>query len=347
MMVNWDVYKEKAVKEVMQSANILLSDQKYWFFKYWLDDVQVDVIDYSKIPFFHTIEKKVFRFYIIQALKSLPSLHCYDAIISHGAQSAVLIAFIRSIFGKKLPPHIIIDVGCLNGGRSKQPELLLFQQAMKSVSGIIYHAIVQQQHYEKHFPYLIGKTAFVPFGVDSEFFRPLSVPSQDYILSFGYRFRDWETLITAYSKIKTNVMLKIIGPIKISGKIKNITSQPVVSISELKDQIARSRFVVVPLVDLTYAHGQMTFLQSMAMGKAIIVTKVGATIDYVKNLENGLTVKLFDVQDMKDKIEYLLNNDREVERLQINARASVEKMFNERSMAEGIYNALQQFGVSR
>jgi glycosyltransferase involved in cell wall biosynthesis len=345
MLVNWDVYRKNTIDKVMQSPNILSSDKRYWFFKYWLDDIKVDVIDYSKIPVLHIFEKKIFRFYVTQALKSVSRLQAYDVIISHGAQSAVLLAFIRSILGRKEPPHIIIDVGCLNGGRSRQPELLLFQQAMKSVSGIIYHASAQQQHYEKHFAFLSGKTAFVPFGVDRDFFKPLNVPSEDYILSFGYKFRDWETLIAAYSGIKTDVKLKIIGTTKISSKVKNVISRPVVPINELKEQIARSKFVVLPLVDLPYAHGQMTLLQSMAMGKAVIVTRVAGTSDYIVNGENGLLTKLFDADDMKTKIEYLLENNTEVERLQINARASIEQRFNEQSMAESIYNALQKFGV--
>jgi glycosyltransferase involved in cell wall biosynthesis len=75
------------------------------------------------------------------------------------------------------------------------------------------------------------------------------------------------------------------------------------------------------------------------------VTNVVATSDYIVNGENGLLVKLFDVADMKENIEYLLKYQEEVKRLQINARASVEKRFNEQTMAECIYTALHRFGV--
>lgn len=349
-LVNWDVHKTlKDNLHDIKSPNILPQDQQYWFFKYWPEqDITVDVIDYSKLPVIHRIEKNLLRFYVIQTLKAIPNLTKYDLIISHGAQSAVLLAFLRSIFGWRQPPHIIIDVGCLNGGRSRQPELFLFQKAMKSVSGLIYHASPQQRHYERYFPALAGKTAFVPFGVDSDFFKPLNTPSENYILSIGYKFRDWETLIAAYSEIETDVKLKIIGPSQIninSKKNHNIIVLPFIPINDLKDQIARSKFVVLPLIDLPYAHGQMTLLQSMAMGKAVIVTKVAATIDYIEDGKNGLFVKLKDVDDMRAKIEYLLSNLGLVERLQIAARESVEHRFNERYMAEGIYKALKNWGL--
>lgn len=347
VLVNWNVYKvdSKNLQE-LQSPNILGNNKQYWFFKYWPEEVKVDVVDYSKIPIFHTFEKKLLRFYVTQCLRILPRLHKYDAILSHGAQSAVFLAILRSIFHRMQPPHIIIDVGCLNGGRSRQPELVLFQIAMRSVSGLIYHASTQQRHYERYFPLLAKRAYFVPLGVDIEFFKPSNVKQEDYILSIGYRFRDWETLINAYSQIKTNTVLKIVGPDNLNVEMpENVYVQSYVPINSLIKLIAKARFIVLPLVNLPYAHGQMTLLQSMAMAKAVIVTKVPATEDYIINGEDAIFVKLHDVRDMKNKIEFLLNNQEEVERIGKNARKSIETKFTERHMAEGIYKACKLIGA--
>jgi len=348
ILVNWDVHKTLDDNlHVLQSPNILERNKKYWFFTYWIEkDTKVDVIDYSRLPFFHEIEKNLLRFYVVQALKAFTKLGKYDLIISHGVQSAIFFAFIRSIFGIKNPPHIIIDVGCLNGGRSRQPELSIFQFAMKSVAGLIYHVSSQKEHYNRYFPFLSKKTFFVPFGVDSEFFKPLNVKQEDYILSVGYKFRDWLTLINAYSQIKTNTALKIVGPEKLNIKLpENVNLQPYVPINILKELIAKAKFIVLPLVDLPYAHGQMTFLQSMAMGKAVIVTKVPSTVDYINDNENALFVRLNDIDDMRNKIEFLLHNPDEIFGLGENARKSIENKFTEKNMAESIYEAIREIGI--
>jgi len=347
MLVNWDVYRKPSQTCFYQSPNIVLQSQQYWFFKYWPDqDVKVAVIDYSKFPVIHSIEKNLLRFYVVQTLKVFLKIKKYDLIISHGAQSAILLAFIRSVLGLKNPPHIIIDVGCLNGGRSRQPELLIFQFAMHSISGIIYHASSQKQHYDKYFHTLAKRSFFVNFGVDTDFFKPLNIEQENYILSIGYKFRDWRTLISAYSQIKTNVILIIVGPKKLDFNLpKNIHIQSYVQINTLKELIGKAKFVVLPLTDLPYAHGQMTLLQSMAMGKAVIVTKVTSTDDYINDGEDALFVKLNDVEDMKNKIEFLLQNPDEVAKLGSNARKTIENKFTERHMAEGIYKAIRILGL--
>ncbi|MEW6570931.1 MAG: glycosyltransferase family 4 protein [Nitrospirota bacterium] len=348
MLVNWDVHKadSKSFQE-LQSPNILEKNKAYWFFQYWPEkNVQVDVIDCSKLSVIHRIEKDLLRFYVVQALKASTKLRRYDLLISHGAQSAIFLAFIRSIFNLKNPPHIIIDVGCLNGGRSNQPELSIFQFAMRSVSGLIYHATSQKSHYDKFFPFLSKKVFFVPFGVDTEFFKPLNVKQEDYILSIGYKFRDWLTLINAYSQIKTNTALKIVGPEDLNIELpNNVNLQLYVPINILKELIAKAKFIVLPLVDLPYAHGQMTLLQSMAMGKAVIVTKMPSTVDYINDKEDAFFVRLNDVEDMRNKIEFLLNNPDEVARLGKNARKTVESKFNEKHMAEGLYEACKALNI--
>ncbi|MEW6068096.1 MAG: glycosyltransferase family 4 protein [Nitrospirota bacterium] len=348
MLVNWDVHKadSKSFQE-LQPPNILEKNKAYWFFQYWTkEDIKIDVIDYSKVPVIHPIEKKLLRFYVVQTLKASLKLRKYDLIISHGSQSAIFLAFIRSLFGIKNTPHLIIDVGCLNGGRSSQPELSIFQFSMKSISGLIYHVSSQKTHYDRYFPFLSKKAFFIPFGVDTEFFKPLNVKQEDYILSVGYKFRDWLTLINAYSQIKTNTALKIVGPEELNIELpENVYLQPYVPINTLKELILKAKFIVLPLVDLPYAHGQMTLLQSMAMGKAVIVTKVPSTVDYINDGENALFVRLNDVDDMRNKIEFLLHNPDEIFRLGENARKSIENKFTEKHMAESIYEAIREIGV--
>ena len=344
MLVNWRIHRLSKDRDDIQPPDKVLEGQQYWFFRHWQSsNTQVDVIDFTKLPFFHYIEKKKLKFYIFQSIKGLIRSKKYDLIISHGAQSAVLLAFIRTTISKKSPPHIVIDVGCFNGGRDNKIETSLLEFATKSLAGVIYHATIQKKYYERNLPFLLKKSRFIPFGVDAEFFHPLNIGRDDYILSIGYTKRDYRTLLKAWEEIfSPSTKLKIIG-INDSQKlgVRKLLSQTelfgIVPITKLKNVVAKSRFVVLPLPYYKYAYGQMTLLQCMSMGKAVVVTKTPSTLDYVADGKNALFVAPYDVDDMRRKIEFLLANQSVVVTLGKQVRETVEQRFNEKNMAQNIY----------
>ena len=349
MLVNWDVHLMKNHNGEKQSPNVIFPDEKYWFFKHWPDEnIKVDVIDFCKLPIINHIERWWLKFYVIQTLKALPKIKNYDLIISHGAQSGVVLAFLRSLLGSKLPPHIIIDVGCFNGGRSKKLELLPLNYAVKSLAGVISHNSFQKDYYQENIPYLSDKNLFVPFGADSEFFKPLDLGTEDYIISVGYIKRDWDTLLKAFENLNSDVKLKLVGAgdksrLKISPKIQGrVECLPYIPIQELKEEIARAKFMVIPLPYYKYSFGQMTLLQGMAMRKAIIVSKVPGVEDYVRDGKNAVFYKPQDWQDLKDKMEMLLKDEKLTDKIARNARLSIESKFNEKNLAENLHRAVGQ-----
>jgi len=149
--------------------------------------------------------------------------------------------------------------------------------------------------------------------------------------------RDYPTLIEAWKMVKyNNVRLKIIGVDHISGVNrvpKNVDFIKRVTILELKENIAKARFVVVPLPYYKYSYGQMSFLQSMALGKICIVTKTPSSQDYINDCENGFLVQPYDINDLARKINLLLQKNSICNEIEKNARKSIENKFNEKYMA--------------
>ncbi len=354
MLVNWDVHNVNGTSNNLQSPNVIRKGEKYWFFKHWPDQkVQVDVLDFCKLPLVNHIERWWLKFYVIQALKAWLKIRRYDLIISHGAQSGVLLAFFRSLLGKKMPPHIIIDVGCFNGGRNKKLELLPLRHAIKSVAGVVSHNSFQQDYYRKNLPCLAEKNFFVPFGADSEFFKPLDLKTENYIVSVGYVKRDWDTLLKAFEDLENDVKLKIIGvpdkkKLNFSPKIQNrVECLPYIPIQRLKEEIAKARFMVIPLPYVRYSLGQTTLLQAMSMQKAVIVTKVPSVEDYVEDGKNVILFEPKDVQDLKNKMEMLLKDSKLTERVAKNARKTIVKDFNEKNLAKNLYKTVEKLCSSR
>ena len=105
MLVNWQVRYTDSDLADEQPSNKVVKGKKYWFFEYWDDeDMTVDVVDYTRLAAIHSIEKRLLKFYVSQPIRVLPGLDSYDLIISHSAQSGVLLALMRSLAGRKRPP---------------------------------------------------------------------------------------------------------------------------------------------------------------------------------------------------------------------------------------------------
>ena len=232
----------------------------------------------------------------------------------------------------------------MNGARDEAYGFTLIKYAVTSVAGIIYHASVQAKFYHRHLPLL--KTCFIPFGADTELFHSTEEQEEEYVVSFGRIKRDYDTLVEAWSRISNKkTTLKIIGADRVLGEKSlpwNIQLVGAVSIQELKSIIAKCRFVVLPLPYYRYAYGQMSLLQSMSMGKAVIVTKTPSTIDYVKDGNDALFVKPYDVEDLTKKIELLLGDTLLVTDIGKNAGRTIEMRFNEKVMAHNIYEFVNE-----
>lgn len=318
-----------------RSPNVYSGPRDYWFFKHW-PDAEVDVVDTGP-PLVGRLEERVFRFYALQALRVLPGLSNYDLIVSHGAQSAVLFAGIRTIAGISNPPHMLIDVGCLAAGRSDPFELAPIRFALKSVSAVVYHASVQKSFYRKHLPEIEERAHFVPFGVDPDFFKPMELEQEDYILSIGYRFRDWSALIRAFRPLSGKIRLKIVG-CKDALDCPNVTIEPWVSIDRLKELMARSRLIALPFPEKRFSLGQTTLLGAMSMAKAVVTTASSAVADYAQDEANCLTAEVGDWKAFGRKIAQLLEKPEFAAELGRKARESVISRFNERRMAIEIFD---------
>lgn len=326
-----------------------------WIFHNWPSGAKVEVMARKRNQIRKIVEEQMLRFFVPEAIKSISKMKRYDLIISDGAQISILFAFFRSLLGISHPPHVILDVGCFNGARRNRLELSLIRQAVKSVACVIYHSRIQENYYRECLPELWPKCRFVPLGIDPQYFKPIGLKTQNYILTFGYGgldSRDWPTLFEAFDKLKSKIELVVVGKkgfskkelngLPLPGSVRTIPFSP---FEILKEYIESSFFVVLPLPYHPHSHGQMSLLESMAIGKAVIVAKAPGVMDYVEDRRNALFYQLANPFDLKEKIESLLNNPGEIKRLGKNARKSIESHYNEENMAQGIYSAIKDLCV--
>jgi glycosyltransferase involved in cell wall biosynthesis len=350
MLTGWEVKRVENNDKGKYSADILVDGEKYWFFKHWHENnLKIEVMGYKKIPLLSSIEKKFLHFHLLQSLRILPRMKKYDLLIFFHSQIGLIPALFKSIFKIKTP-LVLIDVEGL-GRKNKWYVKPLIKKALSAVNLLFYFAQAQKTDYEKFYPEIVNRSKFIHFGLDVDRFKPQNGTPKNYIISFGYgglETRDWPTLFEAFDKLNKKIELVIIGKKDFSKKElkglslpKGVRTIPFSPFETFLQYIASSLFVILPLPYRAHAHGQMSLLESMALGKAVIVAKTPGITDYVEDSETALFYELANPIDLKEKIEFLLNNPNEIKRLGINARKSVDLFYNEKNMAQNIYFAVK------
>jgi glycosyltransferase involved in cell wall biosynthesis len=225
------------------------------------------------------------------------------------------------------------------------------RKAISGIDRLFYLATIQKEDYQRYYPEVVSKSEFLPLGIDLTRFSRNGAKEEDYIVSIGYQssdFRDWKTLLQAYSRLKTRTRLLILGKEKFdSEEIENERIPEGVrfigktDLSTLNEITSRARFVVLPLPERRHAFGQMTLLGCMALGKGVIVSGVSSVTDYLKNEKEGILFQPYNPGDLAEKMQTLLDDPGLAEKLGKKARLTVRKRFCEPLMAEKLKENLK------
>ena len=347
MLVNWKIeYCNEAPCDKQPPDYYLKDGSPYWFFRYFKERPEVDVIDISSFKWIENFEKNKLRFYVIQSLKAIPKLNKYDLILSHGMQSGVVVSLWRKFFNIKAK-HIVFDIGSFNSAAESGKALKLMQYASKSIDGIIYHTSSQIEYYKKFFPWIVDKSKFIRFGTDFEFFdndlENLRQTDEDYIICVGYSKRDWDTLVSAYRNLNTKVKMKMIGhKDEKYNDVEGLEQLSFIPIKELIQEINNSRFCVLPLESFNYSFGQMTLMQQMALGKCVIAADVPSLRDYIEDGKTAVLYQAKNVQDLQLKLEKLIDNEDLAKEIGKRGREFILEECNEITMALEIESFLKE-----
>jgi len=347
MLVNWKVEYTNSRPADKQPPDYYIHNEKYWFFRYFEEPVEVDVIDIHSCKWIENFEKNKIRFYVIQTLRAIPKLKNYDLVLSHGMQSGVVLSLFRRVFKTKAK-HIVFDIGSFNSAAESGFALKLMQFASKTIDGIIYHTSSQIEYYKKFFPWIVDKSKFIRFGTDLEFFNTEQLKKYDdadtYMLCVGYAKRDWDTLVGAYKNINTDIKLRLVGHVEDKYKgIEGVEQIPFIPINDLINQIYNALFCVLPLESFNYSYGQMTLMQQMALGKLVVAAKVPSIVDYVEAGKTSILYKAGNIQDCSLKMKIALSNIAIKKEITENGKKYLNDECNEKVMANEIEDYILKF----
>jgi glycosyltransferase involved in cell wall biosynthesis len=345
MFVNWPVYKVDKFNPHIRNPDQLVSGKPYWFFEHWPTNVNVDVVGIRKDWFLYPLESTS-RIYF-QHMKMLDKIKEFDCVLTFDSPSAFVFSFIKSktdLFRKI--PHIMIDVGLPDAFETiKLPKglvqlLLKTTFNPKSISHIIFFSRCQRDFYRKVLNFSDIFLSYVPFGVESEYFIPTDKKSENYIYSAG-EYRDFKTLLDVYRVHEGLPELRIRSELpKPSVLPHNVKWLPRDSISTFRDEVSRAKLVVLPLHNTLRSTGLMTCLQSMALGKPVLTSKVPPIDGYVIDGETAVYYKPYDTEDLYQKLSYLLKDDDLLQNIGIKARKAIEENYDTEKMGNRLYRSV-------
>lgn len=175
----------------------------------------------------------------------------------------------------------------------------------------------------------VEKVNCISHSVDQDFFRPLKVSEEKYILAVGREQRDYVTLLQALSG--TNIPLVVVAssPWSSDGlhiaSGANVTIVNSVSYHALRDLYAHARLVVLPLFDVDYAAGSTMLLEAMAMARPVIVSRSRGIHEYVRDGHTSVGVTPQNPAELRESILTLWEDAQLRSSLGDNARRAVEE----------------------
>ncbi len=164
----------------------------------------------------------------------------------------------------------------------------LVSKSLRYASGIFVYSIHELRVYSELFPDIAGKLIFVRYGRDFNIFREYEYISDcKYIASGGVSSRDYDTLVSAMKLLEANhqaLICKIAtrpGTCPTASLPGNVKFLFDIRLNRFGSFLEKSEFVVLPLRSGQLSAGHMTLLESMSLGKNIIVADIPSVRDYV------------------------------------------------------------------
>ena len=345
MFVNWPIYNVEKFSDDIRNPDQVVRGERYWFSKYWPNGATIDVIGISRSSIVYPLEKPS-RIHL-QFAKAFRKIKDYDLLLTYDSPSAFLFSLLRSKFGfYRSIPHIMVDIALPRAAErffNVPPSLMckILKQTFnsKSVSHMIFHSSCQRSFYRDGLGFSDDALSYVPFGVETEYFKPESLEGEDYIFAAG-EFRDFETLLRAYEKYhedlpELRIRSGLPKPNYLPPKVNWLPRAP---ISTFKMEALKSKFVIVPLHYTLRSVGLITCLQFMALGKAVVTSNVPPIDGYIVDGKTALCYRPYDQKDLFTKISLLLKEDKLVDELGKKARIDVEARFTVKNMGMQFWN---------
>jgi len=239
---------------------------------------------------------------------ALQRMREFDVVFSDGEHVGIPFALATRVLGDGRP-HLMIAHHLTT--RLKRA-LFTVLSIERGVTRIVFHSRHQLERARQRLRTAGSQLAFVPYGIDTEFWNPISGREESVIVSAGQEHRDYLTLAQACGDLREQVIIAR-GSTHSPGARSRAPERwsPNFELAQidhrsLRALYARAQVVVIPLIPTDFQAGVTTLLEAMAMGKACVVSATDGQADIVQDGVSGLYVPPGDAGELRRAVRFLL-----------------------------------------
>lgn len=221
---------------------------------------------------------------------------------------------------------------------------LLVGWVFKNVNNFVVFSREEVEYYRKNFRLQKRKMTWLKLGVQLLALTRNERPeSLGYIFAGGKSHRDYAIFLRAAKVLQKRVLIvcskKYFKVLK-KERGEKIEIYPWVDPSTFWRMLEEAKYVVVPLAEKNISCGQIVFLGAMARGKAVVVPRVAATTDYIRD---GITGFFYEHGKYRSLVSVLARLEKEpelVRRVGLEAKKEVIKPNNDRGYVKKLEELL-------
>jgi glycosyltransferase involved in cell wall biosynthesis len=283
---------------------------------------------------FNRLSARFAEFYV--PLLALRSQEAFDAVVSWSMRSGVCFAILKRIFGKpSTTKHIIQDfhIDLIRKDLFYKMRLRFLRWALPGIDYFLCTSTREKELYTELFGIPADRIRFFPMAFPKELLARQPLASQDYIFSYGNSDRDYDTLVEVVENTEAKLVIlsqSYTPRRRLPPNVTLLTGK--VSWTELTRWIQAASFIVLPLTAYDISAGQTAMIESMALGRPVIITANMATVEYANEGETALFVRAGDPDQLRGKIRLLWTDSELREGIGTRARETL-RCFPERQLA--------------
>ncbi len=187
----------------------------------------------------------------------------------------------------------------------------------KAVDKFIVHSRDEIEIYSNWLNIPASRFEFVPLAVQADSIDDVLVEHQrksaegiePYVLSLGTANRDYSSLVKAIKKTgyKTIIVAgqSAVSDIQLPANVELMSG---LSLKECHKLALKAVVNVVPIKDKDAPSGQVTFIEGMMLGRAMIVSNCSGSKDYIESGRDGLLVEVGSASDLEKAIKQFWEN---------------------------------------
>ncbi len=259
--------------------------------------------------------------------------HRFDVVMSWSMRIGIVHGFVSRLLRDRTALHVMRDfhINLERRDTGYRLRLFLLKLAIPGIDLFLCTSRQEELIYARLFNIDRKRLLFFPDFPIASLCNRTPCAGQDYIFAYGNSDRDFDTLVRAAARFQNRMVIlsqTYVPGVSVPGHVTLIRER--LSLEELVGLVSACRLMVLPLQSYWVAAGQNSMLETMALGRPLIVTSNLATLEYAEHRKTAVFVEARDAAGLAEELAYFWHHSDEAEAIGRQARNHAQQLIDDR-----------------